>query len=42
MLTCPWHALEYDITTGRCLAYPGIKLRQFPLRVDGDQLIVIV
>lgn len=42
ILTCPWHALEYDITTGRCLAYPKIRLRQFPVRVEGDQLVVVV
>jgi nitrite reductase/ring-hydroxylating ferredoxin subunit len=40
ILVCPWHALEFDITTGRSIAYPKIKLRQFPVRVEGEQLIV--
>lgn len=40
ILVCPWHALEFDITTGRCLAYPGVKLRQFPVRVAGDHVVV--
>ena len=40
ILTCPWHALEFDLTTGRCLAYPKVKLRQFPVRVEGEQVIV--
>ncbi len=40
ILICPWHALEFDITTGRCLAYPRVKLRQFPVRIEGEQLIV--
>jgi len=42
ILVCPWHSLEYDITTGRCLAYHGIKLRQYPVRVEGEQIIVSV
>ncbi len=40
ILTCPWHALEFDITTGRCLAYPTVKLRQFPVRVEGAHVVV--
>ncbi len=40
ILTCPWHALEFDITTGRCLAYPAVKLRQFPVRVEGEHVVV--
>jgi nitrite reductase/ring-hydroxylating ferredoxin subunit len=42
ILTCPWHSLEYDITTGQCLAYPGIKLRQYPVRVEGEHVVVSV
>lgn len=40
ILVCPWHALEYDITTGRCIAYPKVKLRQFPVRVEDGTVIV--
>lgn len=42
ILTCPWHALEYDLTTGRCLAYPTVKLRQFPVRIDGEHVVISV
>lgn len=42
ILTCPWHALEFDITTGRCIAYPTVKLRQYPVRVEGEQVVVAV
>jgi nitrite reductase/ring-hydroxylating ferredoxin subunit len=42
ILVCPWHSLEYDIPTGRCLAYPRIKLRQYAVRVEGEQIIVSV
>jgi hypothetical protein len=40
VLVCPWHALEFDITTGRCLAYPRVRLRQFPVRVEDGNVIV--
>lgn len=40
ILVCPWHALEFDLTTGRCLAYPKVKLRQFPVRVEDGRVVV--
>ena len=40
ILVCPWHALEFDLTTGRCIAYPKVKLRQFPVRVEGEHVVV--
>jgi nitrite reductase (NADH) small subunit len=42
ILVCPWHALEYDLTTGRCMAYPRVKLRQFPVRVEGEHVVVSI
>ena len=42
ILVCPWHALEFDLTTGRCIAYPKVKLRQFPVRVEGEHVVVTV
>ena len=41
ILVCPWHGLEFDVTTGRCVALPKIKLRQYRLRVDDDQVILL-
>lgn len=34
VLRCPWHSLEFNVTTGRCLAYPRVRVRHFPTRVD--------
>jgi nitrite reductase/ring-hydroxylating ferredoxin subunit len=42
ILICPWHGLEFDITTGRCVAYQNVKLRQFTVRVEGEHLVVSV
>ena len=42
ILVCPWHALEYNITTGRCVAYPKVKLRQFAVRIEGEHVVVLL
>lgn len=42
IVTCPWHSLEFEIPTGRCLAYPRVKLRQFPVRVEDGHVIVTI
>jgi nitrite reductase (NADH) small subunit len=40
IVTCPWHALEYNITTGQCLAFPKRRVRAYPARVENGQIIV--
>ncbi len=42
VIICPWHGLEFDITTGRCLARRRARLRQYPVRVEGDTVVVEV
>lgn len=34
VLVCPWHSLEFDVTSGQCLAYPRVKLRKYPVTVE--------
>ncbi|CAA9542612.1 MAG: hypothetical protein AVDCRST_MAG49-968 [uncultured Thermomicrobiales bacterium] len=38
IVACPWHGLEFDITTGRCLAAPKVRLRSFPVTVEAGQV----
>ena len=42
ILLCPWHSLEFNITTGRCVAYPRVRLRQYPVRVEDGEIKVRV
>lgn len=35
IVACPWHGLEYHVPTGRCLAFPEIRLRNYEV-VDDD------
>jgi nitrite reductase/ring-hydroxylating ferredoxin subunit len=40
IITCPWHALEYHIPTGQCLAHPEVRLRSYEVWVEGDQVML--
>jgi nitrite reductase/ring-hydroxylating ferredoxin subunit len=40
IVTCPWHGMEYNITTGRCLAFPEIRLRHYEVWVEDEQVKV--
>ena len=40
VVSCPWHSLEFHVTTGRCVALPGIRLRRFDVRVADGQIWV--
>jgi len=42
VIACPWHGLEYHVPTGRCLAYPEIRLRHHEVTVRGDEVVVRV
>ena len=41
-VTCPWHAWEYDVTTGACLNNPAAKVRAYPVQVQGDDVLVML
>ena len=42
VIACPWHGLEYHVPTGRCLAFPHIRVRRYEVAVEGDYVIVRV
>jgi nitrite reductase (NADH) small subunit len=37
---CPWHGWEYDITTGANLDDASVKLGCYPLKTDGDDILI--
>ncbi len=39
-LRCPWHKWEFDITTGRSLVDPKLRVRRYAVRIDGDEAVV--
>jgi NAD(P)H-dependent nitrite reductase small subunit len=40
IVTCPWHGWEYDISTGDCLTNPKAKIKSYPLKVEGNDILV--
>ncbi len=42
ILRCPWHAWQFDIASGQCLVDPELRVKTYPIIVDGDDLIVDV
>jgi len=40
ILTCPWHGIEFDITTRVALATEKYRVRQYPIRVLGNDVLV--
>lgn len=42
VVTCPWHALEFHVPTGQCIAFPEIKLRKFEVHVANGEIRVVV
>ncbi len=41
IVVCPWHGMEYDVTTGQCLARKRGRLRRYPVRVEQGQVVLI-
>ena len=40
ILRCPWHNWEFDITTGKALCNPRMRVRTYPVTIEGDELLV--
>jgi nitrite reductase/ring-hydroxylating ferredoxin subunit len=42
ILTCPWHGIEFDITTGQSLSSPRLRVRTYPVSVEDGQVTVTI
>jgi nitrite reductase (NADH) small subunit len=40
VITCPWHGWRFDVATGRCLESEGKDLRQYPVSVEGNVVLI--
>ncbi|MEC9359244.1 MAG: Rieske 2Fe-2S domain-containing protein [Pseudomonadota bacterium] len=41
-LSCPWHGWSYDLRTGECEESDDISLACYPVRVEDDDVYVIL
>ena len=40
ILRCPWHGWEYDLTTGRSVFDPEVKVVTYPVAIEDGNVIV--
>ena len=41
-VTCPWHAWQYDVTTGACLTNPSVSQKKYNVKTEGDDILIEV
>ncbi len=37
-VTCPWHAWQFDVKTGRCSTMPGAQQQTFKTKVEKGEI----
>lgn len=40
ILTCPWHGWAFNLDSGECEDDPCLHLKRFPVKVEGDDILV--
>lgn len=40
ILTCPWHGWSFDLNTGQSQEDDTLVLKRYPVRIDGDDILV--
>jgi 3-phenylpropionate/trans-cinnamate dioxygenase ferredoxin subunit len=40
ILACPWHGWEFDLLNGRMLADDRVRIRMYPVTVQGDDILI--
>ncbi len=39
-VTCPWHGWEFDVATGRCAMNPAVTQATYPVKLEGDDILI--
>jgi len=42
VVTCPWHAWQYDVATGENVANRAVRVASYPVKVEDGQVLVKV
>lgn len=40
IIRCPWHAFEFDITTGYCMFGEKLRVKTYKVTVEGNDVVV--
>ena len=41
-IVCPFHAWSFDVKTGINTKFDSIKIKSFPVKVDGDEIKITI
>ena len=41
VLRCPWHGFEFDLVSGKSVVEGKLRLRSFPIEVEGDDVFIV-
>ncbi len=42
IVTCPWHQWRFDVTTGFSIDYPDEQVKRFEIKVEGDEIKILL
>jgi 3-phenylpropionate/trans-cinnamate dioxygenase ferredoxin subunit len=42
VLRCPWHSFDFDVASGRCVSDHRLRVRTYPVVVEGGEVRVEV
>jgi nitrite reductase/ring-hydroxylating ferredoxin subunit len=42
LVTCPWHAWQYDVKTGKSTTNPSAAVKSYQVKVEGSDIKVLV
>lgn len=40
IVVCPWHSMEFEIATGRCIAYPNRKVTTYNVTLEDGAIVI--
>ena len=40
LVTCPFHAWQYDVRDGKCVTVDGAKIASYPVKVEKETVLV--
>ena len=40
VVTCPWHGWEFNVTTGAMSMNPSIKVKSYPVKLNGSTISI--
>ena len=40
IVTCPLHGWTYNVTTGKCEMNPELQLDTYPVKIEGEDIII--